>query len=81
MNMVAVKGLDFLENQLKKGCKIRRMALLSGTWTDSELQAAKRIGCKTFDKPFTLAEINDWLDQCEREVSSERKLTSRHLVA
>ena len=74
MNMMVVRGLDFLENQLKKGCKIRRMALISGSWTESELKAADRIGCKTFRKPFTLDEINQWLDACEKENSPERHL-------
>jgi DNA-binding NtrC family response regulator len=69
VNMPNVNGLEFIETQIQKGCKVKNLALMSGAWTVSELQYAQKLGCQTFHKPFTLDEINAWIDDCEGKVT------------
>ncbi len=67
INMPNMTGLEFIENQKKKNCKVKNIAVMSGRWTDDKLQHAKVLGCHTFDKPFMLEKIENWLDCCEKK--------------
>lgn len=69
-------GLDFIENQTRNGCKaiVRNKAVISGNWTEEELEQAKSLGCQIFNKPFRFKEINKWLDECEKRIDPNRKL-------
>lgn len=82
-NMPNITGLEFVENQLRNDCKviIRNIALMSGAWTDDELNQAQRLGCKIFSKPFTIAEIERWLDECEKRIPPYRKLSELPLLS
>jgi CheY-like chemotaxis protein len=75
--MPNMTGLDFIENQTRYGCKaiVGNKAVISGVWTDEELERAKRLGCRIFEKPFALNEINKWLDECEERIDPNRKLS------
>jgi len=75
INMPNVTGLEFVENQMKKGCKVKNVALMSGAWSDSDLEYARRLGCQALHKPFTLEEINTWLDVCEKKIDPNRVLS------
>jgi len=74
LDMPNVKGLDFLETLLGKGCRCRHIALVSGSWSASDIGRARDLGCKLFAKPFHLSQITEWLEQVERELSPSRKL-------
>lgn len=74
MDMPQVPGLTFIESQIDKGCKIKHIALMSGAWDQSDRQRALRLGCKVFDKPLSLDELNEWLDECERDIPPYRTL-------
>ena len=74
INMLQVSGLAFMENQVKWGCKLRNWALMSGVVTPVEIAFAQRLGCHLFRKPFTLAEMQQWLEACEQKISSHREL-------
>ena len=74
MNMPDVKGLDFVEAQMEKGCKCRNIALMSGDWSESDLLRAKSIGCRVFFKPFLIEPVDQWLDEVEKTTDPERKL-------
>ncbi len=65
INMPNITGLDFIENQIKHGCKVRNFGVMSGSWSDSEVRHAKEFGCTIFKKPFGIDELNNWLDQCK----------------
>lgn len=80
INMPNVSGLEFIKNQLKKGCKVKNVALMSGTWTDYEAEYAQRLGCQVFHKPFSLDELNEWLDDCEKKIDTNRALSNWFLV-
>ncbi len=45
INMPYMTGFEFLENQKINGCKVKNIAVMSGRWTDEELQHAKSLGC------------------------------------
>ncbi len=75
LDMPNVNGLEFIENQMKKGCKVKNVALMSGAWSDEDFQYAQRLGCQLFRKPFTIDEINNWLDKCEEKIHPNRILS------
>jgi two-component system response regulator AtoC len=75
IDMPKVSGLQFVQDQNKKGCKITNIAFMSGAWSESDLKYARELGCKIFSKPFTIEEINDWLDECEKYIKPDRLLS------
>ncbi len=74
VNMPGMNGFDLIENQNKNDWKVKNIALMSGLWTPAWRGQAEKLGCKMFDKPFKLAEINGWLNECEEKIQSERRL-------
>ena len=75
LNMPYKKGLDFIDEQIKKGCKCKHIALMSGYFTDEDVSKANLLGLKIFKKPFDLSEIITWLDQVEKDIDPKRKLS------
>ncbi len=51
---------------IKRACKVENIALMSSTWTDSELETAKMLGCKALWKPLTVGAVAAWIDVCEK---------------
>lgn len=76
INMPNVTGLEFVENQIRNGCKgiVQNKAVISGAWTDAQLEQAMRLGRHIFRKPLTIGEIDSWLDECEKRIDPKRKL-------
>jgi len=68
INMPLITGLEFIRNQKDKGCKVPHTALISGEWGKERLSEAEKLGCKIFPKPYSLKEINDWLDEIEENI-------------
>ena len=75
INMPYMTGLELIENQLRNGCKVKNIMVLSGSWTDAQVTYAKALGCKIFKKPFKIDEFFNWLDECERRLDPKRKLS------
>jgi CheY-like chemotaxis protein len=75
INMPNMTGFEFIENFKRNACKIQNVAIMSGRWTDEELEHAKRLGCHTFEKPFKLDEFEKWLDECEKKLDHDDKLS------
>jgi CheY-like chemotaxis protein len=75
LNMPIMTGLEFIKNQKDYGCKAENIAILSGAWSDSELKFAKELGYKTFNKPIQFQEFYSWLDECEKNINPNRKLS------
>lgn len=75
INMPNMTGLDFLEDRRKSGCKVKNRAVMSGSWTDEEIDHARRLGCQIFEKPFRFKDLIAWFDECEKMVDPERKLS------
>jgi len=75
LNMPNMTGLELLENRRRNGCKVQNRAVMSGAWTDSELERAKMLGCQVFSKPFRLDSFIAWLGECEKRIDPNRKLS------
>ena len=75
INMPVMKGIDFIEKQMKKGCQCRHLALMSGDYTSDEMERANELGLKFFLKPFEISDIFEWLDQIEQKIHPHRRLT------
>ena len=75
VNMPTETGLEFIKARKEKGCTIKYRALMSGDWTDSDLQNAQELGCRVFHKPFNLQEMLQWLDDCRKQIAPDRKLS------
>ena len=75
VNMPFVSGLDFIQSQIQKGCKVANRALMSGDWTTANLQSAQNLGCHIFYKPFGIREIVQWIDSCHQRIDPLRELS------
>ena len=75
INMPVMRGIDFIEKQIEKGCQCRHLALMSGDYTLDDMQRASELGLKFFKKPFAIADVFDWLDQIEQKINPQRQLT------
>ncbi len=69
LEMPGVNGLDFVEDQMRKGCKCRHMALMSGHWSDETLRRAKALGVHVLAKPFHPAQIETWIAELEKKTT------------
>lgn len=79
LKMPFKNGLDFIKEQLKKGCKCKHIALMSGYFTDEDVSYANLKGLKIFKKPFHLSEIINWLNKVEKDIDPKRKLSDLFL--
>ena len=84
--MPEVRGLEFVQAQLKKGCKCHHIALISGGWSEAEQLQARQLGCQVFSKPIQIAQIQKWsdaiqkwLDAVEEKLDPERELFDKFL--
>ena len=75
VSMPKVSGLEFVENLRKIGCKIKNIALVSGYWTEKDITRAKEIGCTVFHKPLKTEVLDEWLDNCEKNIDPQRVLS------
>lgn len=71
-----MSGLELIQRRMESGCKgaVSNTALMSANWTPEELEIARDLGCKTFEKPFRFKDFSNWLDSREKEVVPGRKL-------
>ncbi len=62
--MPDMTGLELLELQQQKGCKIpnHHKAIISGSWINKDLERARQLGCKVFYKPCPIDQITNWLE-------------------
>jgi hypothetical protein len=72
--MPTQQGIDFLEEQIRKGCKCKNMTLMSGDFTENDVVRAKSIGLMLFRKPFGITEILEWIERIEKTIDPNRKL-------
>ena len=75
INMPISSGLDFVEKQIKKGCKCENIAIMSAYWNNDSLKRAINIGSKILQKPFSIEELIPWLEEVEKTISPTRKLS------
>ena len=74
VNMHATNGIDFLERLVRKGCKQRHFALMSGDFSEADLARASQLGCTLFTKPLDMTKLETWIASVERSIPVERVL-------
>jgi CheY-like chemotaxis protein len=67
LNMPGTNGINFIERQLQQGCKVKKIAVMSGDWGDSGLVRAEELGCKVFKKPFSIMDMKKWLEGIRKD--------------
>jgi DNA-binding NtrC family response regulator len=82
-NMPGINGVELLELQLKKGCRLGapNKAVISGYIDERSRNKVREIGCRFFQKPFTLFALSEWLMECEKRMDLSRPLASRRREA
>jgi DNA-binding response OmpR family regulator len=80
INMYTVSGLELVDELIRNGCQVKNIALMSGSWLDFHKFYARKLGCKTLTKPFGIHEIEGWLQDCERRIDPNRKLSDWFLT-
>lgn len=77
-NMPNMTGLELLEMQHHRGCKLtsKNKALMTGN-TDSRLgEHAAVLGCQFFPKPVSISAIIAWVKDCEKRIDLSDPLAS-----
>lgn len=62
---VKLPGLDgfvIVEELVAKGFPVDRIAVMSGYWNSTSVMRANKVGIKTFQKPFSIREVLQWLE-------------------
>ena len=73
--MLHKNGISFIEDQIKKGCRCKHIALMSGDLNGKTESRANILGVKIFKKPFNFEELTNWLDEIENNIDPERELS------
>jgi DNA-binding response OmpR family regulator len=74
LDMPKVKGLDFVEAQIRKGCHCEHILLVSGSCDENTFAQARKLGCQVIEKPFRIQQIEAWLNEVDRSLSATRVL-------
>jgi CheY-like chemotaxis protein len=61
VRMPFYSGLEYVTKLRQVGCKVRHIAMMSGDLNADEFLAAEALGCKVFEKPFTMSEMTEWI--------------------
>ena len=80
LNMPFMKGLNFFEQQIKKGCKVKHLAMMSGDIAENDSDRSIKLGIKLFQRPFKLNKLADWVKIVENEIPENRLLTNWDFV-
>jgi len=62
IQMPEMSGIEFVLQNVKKGCKIKNVAIMSGRWDNESRDIVKKLNLKRFDKPFRVNAITEWVD-------------------
>jgi CheY-like chemotaxis protein len=73
-DMPHVTGLEFIAELKQKGCKIKHVAMLSGTPDETVRSRALALGCQAFRKPEEIPAFLEWLAKAMAAIETERHL-------
>jgi len=74
VHMPAGNGIEFMQALIDKGCRHPELAMMSGNWSEADIERVTRLGCKVFRRPFPMSQVSQWLDGVEKKVSPQRQL-------
>lgn len=71
IGMPEMNGVEFLNALHRRGCQCKHFALMTGYhMKESHLARITKLGGQLFQKPFTMANVTDWLSRCcEKDAS------------
>ncbi len=72
-------GVEFIKAQLAAGCQNDNLALMAGSWSRADREAARALGCQIFTKPFSMVELESWLDEVEKTIPPDRVLSDYYI--
>lgn len=74
--MPRMTGLEFVEHQSRRGCKgiVHNKMVLSGSWSEAEVERAARLGCTIMHKPYKLDQLLEWVVERQEQIPPGRKL-------
>lgn len=74
--MPKVTGIDLFKLMRTRGCKAldKNKALMSADLKPEQIRDIQELGCHFIKKPFKLAEIIRWLEECAERVQEGRAL-------
>ncbi len=61
VNMPLVNGVKFIQELKRKGCTCSKIGLMSGDWSEVDIQTAVRLDATIFFKPFDLKSLLSWI--------------------
>jgi len=70
-SMPVMNGVELLESLIKKGCRCRHFAIISGNGIIDIKENLKRVtkyGTRFFTKPLDIDDFHGWLDRVEEEI-------------
>ena len=78
LRMPKMTGIELLQRQAQRGCKIdtRNKAIMSAQFADEDERRIAGLDCSLFEKPFQLAVISNWINECEKRFDLSRPLTT-----
>jgi CheY-like chemotaxis protein len=69
VNMPIISGMKFVDELKRKNCKCPRIGMMSGDWSDGDMQRASRLGVTIFSKPYDLPTLRSWISEDNRRVA------------
>ena len=61
VKMPVINGIEYIKKIRQAGCRVKHIAMMSGAWNQQKILEAEALGCKIFHKPFTVAEMREWV--------------------
>ena len=74
VSMMGKNGIDYIEELVKKGCRQRHFALMSGDFSETDMVRAAQMGCALFGKPLEMGALKTWVEVVEESILPERQL-------
>ena len=65
VKMPLMEGTEFVRRLKDRQCSVKKVALLSGAWTQESLDMAAGLGVKVCDKGDLFHELPRWLEEVE----------------
>jgi len=74
VNMGGKNGIDYIEKLVKKGCRQRHFAIMSGAFSDADMVRAAQMSCALFSKPLDMEVLKSWVEVVEQSILPDRQL-------
>jgi CheY-like chemotaxis protein len=79
--MPTMNGVELLQLQSKKGCKIdiKMKAIMSDFTNEEVIAECDELGCRYFEKPLNFSALAGWLSECKKHFDLSRQLADKRL--